>query len=222
MVERKNPVYLFIGQDSLAKEVKIKKIKEGLLTRQTQDFNQDVLYAKELSLINFQERLLYLPLRAQKRIIVIKGAQHLKQETKDFILKYVEKPQSQVILVLDADSYDPQDEFIKYMHKCAQVFHFKEPLPLDAFALGRQINLRKTDYAVRILRQLLQNGEKPERILGGLRYSCEKDIVNPLERRRRLKFLLDCDIDIKTGMLKADFALEKLVVKLCCLSEPSG
>jgi DNA polymerase III delta subunit len=73
-----------------------------------------------------------------------------------------------------------------------------------------------------VLNQLLKKGERPERILGGLRYSWENSIATPLETRRRLKALLNCDIDIKTGRLKADFALERLVVSLCSLAKPSG
>ncbi len=66
-----------------------------------------------------------------------------------------------------------------------------------------------------IERRLLENGERPERILGGLRYAVEKTTYHPLESKKRLKFLLNCDTDIKTGRLKAEFALERLVVALC-------
>ena len=78
----------------------------------------------------------------------------------------------------------------------------------------------RTHYEVTVdhfLSKLLEEGERPERILGGLRYAWERDAASPLETRRRLKALLTCDIEIKTGKIKPVFALERLVIKLCGL-----
>lgn len=227
MVKKENSVYLFIGQDSLSKDIKLKRLRQEFLKKDTEQFNLDILYAKELNLISLQERFLSLPLKAKKRIIVIKGAQDLKEDIKEFILKYVKSPHPQILLVLDinlasgprgwVNRIKPTDEFIGHLTRYVQTYRFKEPEHLDTFTLCRQIDLKKADYALRVLNQLLKNGEKPEWILGGLRYSWQRDITNPFELRRRVKLLLNCDLDIKTGRLKADFALEKLVVKVCCL-----
>ena len=67
MVKKESPVYLFIGQDSLSKDIRLKKLKEEFLDPQTQYFNLDVLYARELNLKDLQERLLCLPFKAKKR-----------------------------------------------------------------------------------------------------------------------------------------------------------
>ena len=71
MVKKDSPVYLFIGQDSRSKDLKLKRIKEELLPAAITDFNLDVLYARELNLVELQEKLLSLPCKAEKRIIVI-------------------------------------------------------------------------------------------------------------------------------------------------------
>jgi len=215
-------VYLFIGQDSLSKDIQLKRIKEQFLAQKIEDFNLDILYAKELNLLELQERLLSLPLKAKKRIIVIKDAQRLKENIKEFILKYFQNPQPKILLVLDINRQDPKDEFIKNITRFSKTFRFRETPHLDAFTLTRSIRLKNMDYSLRLLNQLLKNGEKPERILGGLRYAWERDILNPLQRRKRLKLLLNCDIDIKTGRLKPDFALERLVVRLCGFDKPLG
>jgi len=215
-------VYLFIGQDSISKEARLKKIKEEFLSKGIEQFSFDTLYAKDFNLKQFQERLLFFPFKSPKRIIVIKNAQDLKEEIRDFILRYIKKPFSRVLLVLDITSagYDREEkleEFIHTLTRYAQVVRFREePRGVDSFMLARQIDLKKPEYALRILNQLYRDGEKPERILGGLRYSWQKYTKDPLEKRKKLKHLLNCDIDIKTGKLKADFALEKLIVKLCC------
>jgi DNA polymerase III delta subunit len=123
---------------------------------------------------------------------------------------------------LDIEHLDHKDEFINSIYRYVKILRFKESVPVDTFTLSRQINLKKPDYALRILNQLLREGERPERILGGLRYVWEKDVTSPQEARRRLRFLLDCDLDIKTGRLKPLYALEKLVIKLCSAGKPFG
>jgi len=222
MVKKEGLVYLFIGQDSFSKDIRLKRIKEEFLNKNTEYFNLDILYAKELNLLTLQERLLSLPLKAKKRLIIIKDSQGLKEEIKDFILQYVKKPQNRVLLVLDTDKPSFRDEFIRQISRYAEVCRFKEPLHLDTFTLSRSIDFRKTGHALWVLKQLLENGEKPERILGGLRYAWENSIAQPPETKRKLRVLLNCDIDIKTGRLKPDFALERLVVNLCSLVKPSG
>lgn len=217
MVEKESSVYLFIGQDSFSKDIQIKKIKEQFLSKELEYFNLDILYTKELNLIDLQERLLSLPVKAKKRILIIKDAQSLKEDIKEFLLNYVKNPPSKILLILDINRHNPKDEFIRHITRYCKTFRFREPLYFDTFTLSRYISPRSADSALRILHQLLKNGEKPERILGGLRYVWEKDTINPLERRKRLKTLLNCDLDIKTGRLKPDFALEKLVIKLCGL-----
>jgi DNA polymerase III delta subunit len=215
-------VYLFIGEDSLSKNIKINQLKQELLAKDIEQFNLDILYAKDLTLTVLQERFLCLPVKAKKRLIIIKDAQDLKEDIRAFILRVAKNSLTRVVLVLDIDRKDRDDEFINRIQRLAKVFQFKESARLDTFALSRQIELRKPDYALRLLNQLLMNGERPERILGGLRYSLERNTDNPLEINQRLKLLLNCDLDIKTGRLKPNFALEKLVVSLCRLKKSFG
>jgi len=215
-------VYLFIGEDILSKNIKINQLRQELFAKDIEQFNLDILYAKDLTLTSLQERLLCLPVKAQKRLIIIKDAQNLKEDIRAFILKVAKNSLPKVILLLDIERKDRDGEFINRIQELAKIFQFRESAHLDTFALSRQIELRKPDYALRLLDQLLRNGERPERILGGLRYSLERNTDNPLEINQRLKLLLNCDLDIKTGRLKPNFALEKLVVSLCRLKKSFG
>lgn len=215
---RGSPVYLFIGEDPLSKDLRLKKLKEEYLTQDTEYFNFETLYAKELNLTALQEKLLCLPLKSKKRIIVIKDAQDLKEDIKGFLLKIAESPYPKIVLILDINKYLPYDNFIRQISRHSQVFRFKESPHLDAFILSRSIDSKKAGYALWVLNQLLRNGEKPERILGGLRYSWENRVASRLQVRKKLKVLLNCDIDIKTGRLKPAFALERAVISLCCLA----
>lgn len=208
-------IYVFVGQDSFSKDAQLKKIKEQFLKKELEQFNFDILFARELTLKDLQERLLCLPLNSPKRIVVIKDAGNLQEGIKEFIINYAKKPYKQVLLILDLDSQGKRNGFLGRLSRFAKLFRFKEAVLVDTFTLNRQINLRRPDYALRVLNKLLKEGERPERILGGLRYAWEKDVSSPIQMKRRLQALLDCDRDIKTGSLQPPFALEKLVINLC-------
>ena len=212
-------VYLLVGQDVPAKEQQLAKIKAAHLTKETADFNQDTLYARDTTLNRLQESLLFLPFEATTRLVLLKDAQKLKEESKAFLCEYVKKPAPGVVLVLDMERQEYRDAFIAKLSPYARVCTFKQEPRIDTFTLGRTIETRKMDTALRLLHQLLDKGEKPERIMGGLRYAWEQDTVSLPEAKRRLKLLLNCDIDIKTGRLKPEFAMEKLVISLCALTK---
>jgi DNA polymerase III delta subunit len=210
-------VYLFIGQDSLSKDIQLKKIKDEILPRQVEDFNMDVLHPQGLSLKKLQERFLSLPVNSSHRIVLIKDAASLKDELKEFILGYLSKPDKRLCLILDVEHQDYRDNFISTAQRFAKVLRFKEELKVDAFSLARQIQAKRSDLALKVLNHLFSEGERPERILGGLRFVFEKEGFRAQESRKKLKLLLACDYDIKTGKLKPVFALERLVVSLCSL-----
>ena len=217
MVAKDGSLYLLIGQDAPSKDVKINKIKESFLSKNLEHFNLDTLYGRELALKFFQEKAVLLPVQAKKRIIIIRQAQAMKDDIKKFILENLATILSKIILILDIGRFDSKDDFLRKISAQALVYRFGEQVQADAFTLSRQIEFKKTDYALKTLSKLLENGERPERILGGLRFAWERRSGSSAGITKRLKLLLNCDIDIKTGKLKPEFALEKLVVSLCAL-----
>jgi DNA polymerase III delta subunit len=210
-------IYLFVGQDSLSKDAQLSKLKTQFLPKETEEFNLDILYARELPLKTLQEKLLCLPAGSDKRLVVIKEAEALKEGLRDFLLRYAKEPYSKTVLVLDFDCLDRKNTFLQQIQRYARAFRFRETVKPDTFSLGRYIALKKPAEALRILNQLLKDGERPERVLGGLRYVWERELDTGQETKKRLKSLLSCDIEIKTGRLKPVFALEKLVLSLCGL-----
>jgi DNA polymerase III delta subunit len=215
-------VYLFVGEDSPAKDTQLKNIRKEFLAKGTEQFNLDILYARELTLKDLQEKLIYLPLKTSNRILLIKHAQDLKQGLREFILDFVKVEHRQTVLILDFDRQERKDTFLNRITRYAKAYRFRETQAIDTFTLSRQIALKQPGYALRVLNQLLKDGERPERILGGLRYAWERENANPPEAKKRLKALLNCDIDIKTGRLKPIFALERLVLSLCGSGKPLG
>lgn len=215
-------VYLFVGQDphrkdsqQSLKDLQLKSIKDEFLPKNLTHFNLDILHADSLSLKELQEKLSALPMGVHKRIVVIKNADELKPEIEDFILTWSKKDIKDMLLLLDVVKQDKKGSFLKQISKIAKVFRFEEKVTLSTFDLNRSIEERRTDHAIKLLEQLLKDGERPERVLGGLRYSLENSRKGLPEIKRKVRMLLDCDIEIKTGKFKPVFALERLVVKLC-------
>jgi DNA polymerase III delta subunit len=222
MVTQEPCLYLLLGEDALAKDAKIKSLKDEFLPPQLENFNLDVLYGRELKLKDLQERLLALPIKAKKRLLLIRDAGSLRQELKDFLLKYSRKPHPWLVLVLDFPFSGSRDEFILSLSRQARVLRFRQTLRPDTFVLARLINSARSDAALKVLHQLLEEGKKPEWLLGGLRYATERDIPDSAQKTKRLKLLLNCDLEMKTGRLKSAFALERLVVSLCRASQRPG
>ena len=219
-------LYLFIGQDSpykdsqlSSKDFHLKNIKEEHLSKEVAEFNFDTLYAGSLSLKELQEKLSALPIRALKRIVVIKDAQELKADLEDFITLWVKKDIKDIILLLDMADQERKSQFLTNISKSAKIFRFGQKIDLNTFNLTRLVEESKPGHAMKVLDQLIKDGERPERILGGLRYALEKSKLSLPEVKRRVRLLLECDLEIKTGRIRPVFALEKLVVKLCALRQ---
>ena len=214
-------VYLFIGQDSPAKDVKITSLRHELFpSKDSEDFNFDIIYGDELDLKKLQEVLFRLPLKAKQRMVWLRKCQKLKENIKDYLTGYVKNPLKHVTLVLDVERFDRRDGFQNEIGRSSSVSRFQDKQSVNAFTLGDEIDRRSAKSSLNILQQLLADGAKPETIMGALRYGWEKSSLPVSEKKRRFKFLLNCDIDIKTGRLKPAFALERLIISLCCSTPP--
>ena len=220
MVRKEPWLYLLSGQDSLSKDAKISQIKKALLPAQIESFNLDILHSEGLNLKLLQEKLLCLPVRTKKRLLIIRQAESLKEELRGFLLEYSKDPPRHLVLILDSELFNPKDEFFLRIVKAAQVFRFRESIPVNTFTLVRQIEAKRTDSALKLLHQLLQSGEKPERILGGLRHALLRNAGGVRQVKSISRLLLDCDFTLKTSRIRPDFALEKAVVELCCFGGP--
>ncbi|MFC1658791.1 hypothetical protein ACFL1D_05355 [Candidatus Omnitrophota bacterium] len=218
--------YLFIGEDEFSKDVQLEKIKQELKLGKLELFNFEILYSKGLDLKTLQERFLLLPVKSKQRLILIKDAGGLSPRIKEYILSLLKKPLAHLSLILEARSVDKRDKFFQQISRCCKLINFRQSIQVNAFTLARQIMRpapgpgiisrdRQIKPAMRLLRQLLLQGERPERILGALRYQLHKERLKISAKKKRLSLLLNCDIDIKTGRLKPDLALEKLLLRLC-------
>jgi len=210
--------YLFVGQDSASKDIRLEKLKQEFLSPESKAFNFDCLYARELTLPQLQEALLRLPAGAKRRVILVREAERLKENIKEFLSRRLKEPLGHAVLILDVNKTQGNDVFLRRILPFVKLVRFQEKEALNTFRLSQEIEGRRAAVGLKVLNSLLADGEKPERIIGGLRYSWQKGYLPDEERSRRLRLLLRCDLDIKTGRLKPVFALERLIIGLCCFS----
>ena len=220
-------LYLFIGEDEPAKQEKIHSLKSELLKKGFEDFNYEALDAKELTLPILKEALSRLPAESPQRIMVIKNIFRLPDELKDYFTAQMEKLPKDLSIILEA-SVIPKEEsaFFNKISRYGKVIPFKTKEKINAFGLARAIERKDADSALNMLIDLFRNGEKPERILGALRYQFVKsdfsftapDSLKLKEKKEKVSLLLETDLNLKTGKVKPEFALEALVVKLCGLA----
>ena len=121
-----------------------------------------------------------------------------------------------ITLILDVSIATAESgRFMSALLKSAKVINFRNKPEINAFDLGRAIERKSAERALNILADLFANGERPERILGALRYQFVRPGVRPEESRDKIRLLLETDNNLKTGRIKPVFALEALVVRLC-------
>lgn len=209
--------YLFLGEDFLTKEKKVDFIKKDLLKgKDTAFFDLEILHAKDLDSRRLSEAIKQFPALSNGRLIIIKDIDKLHPSCREQLVSYLKKPIAKIALVLETDKFDIKDAFVSQLCHLCRVVNFQKARPLDVFSLGQAVSRKRPVEALRILFQLLQAGEKPQKILGVLIWQWKKieTSLSPVEFKQGLQMLLKADMDIKRGRLKPHLALEVLVARL--------
>ena len=210
--------YLFLGQDTLAKDTKLTELKKQFLKiKEAFEFDLETLYAQALGSDELKKSLLNLPVISKKRVVVIKDAHKLSPHNKELIEEFISDAPDYLILILDSEIWEAKDSFVKKISPFAKVIPFEQRPELNVFALTNTIATRNAMESLKILTQLLVKGDHPLQIMGGLvwYWGKSKDRM-PAERfKKGLLALEETDLNIKRSRLKGEHALEVLIVKLC-------
>ncbi len=209
--------YLFLGQDLTAKDAKIAEIKKKICpSPESLKFDCETLYAQKLGPDELKKALMAIPAVSKNRLVIIRECQKLTAQNKELILEFSGNP-GPCVLVLESQKADLTDAFIKTMSRTAKVLNFKNEEPLNVFNLTRAIAIKKPAEALKILSALLDQGDQPLQIMGGLVWFW-KDARRGFsgeEFKKGLLALQEADLNIKRSRLNPNHALEVLVVKLC-------
>lgn len=212
--------YLFLGEDSLAKDRKIAEIKKNLHpSNEALKFDYEILHAAKLAPAALKKSLLALPAVAPKRLIVIRAMAKLDSHNKKLILECLATKTLNLVLILDFDEDNPNTSFIKKLIPYVKTSYFRKGIKRNVFDMTKMMSKRNPKEALKILSDLLTSGDHPLQIMGALVWFWGKR-QNQLSADRFKKGLLmlkEADVNIKRSRLKPEYALEVVVVKLCLL-----
>ncbi|OGX07185.1 MAG: hypothetical protein A2Y06_05310 [Omnitrophica WOR_2 bacterium GWA2_37_7] len=148
--------------------------------------------------------------------MILHTCQKLSDQNKKIILEFAQIDEDKVVLILDSDSAASKNSFIQELYKRAEVLSFSKGRPLTAFSMEEDILSCNPKGALQVLFVLLENGQMPVWILGGILSFWQKNKRRMAESRYKkgLLELQEADLNIKRTRINVQHALEILVVKL--------
>ncbi|NOY77907.1 MAG: DNA polymerase III subunit delta [Calditrichaeota bacterium] len=100
------PVYLFYGSEDYLIKGSLKQITDKLISKEVRDFNYDLLYGEEVTGETIIGIATSFPMMAQRRLVIVQHVDRLNEAGKRLLLRYVENPAPQTVLVLVSDRND--------------------------------------------------------------------------------------------------------------------
>ncbi len=209
-------VYLLLGDDTAAKDVKIAEIKSKIFKdQQSALFDFDNLDAKELSAQALKKSLMSLPVAAAKRLIVLRQVHKLKAADITVLLNFCKKPLDHCDLILESTEKTLKGD-LKDLPLHAKGMVFGTPEGPNVFDMTRLITSRRGADALKMLNGFYQAHTHPLQIMGALVWYWGKEgrSLGKEKFERGLKALEAADLNIKRSRLDPEHAVEKLVVEL--------
>ena len=97
---RVKPIYLLTGEEPYYIDKISDFIEDNILEEQEKEFNQTVMYGRDIEIEDIVGAAKRFPMMAEKQVIIIKEAQYLSR-TIDKLAAYAKNPQPSTVLVLN-------------------------------------------------------------------------------------------------------------------------
>jgi DNA polymerase-3 subunit delta len=94
------PAYHFQGDEDFLKDSWVRDVIEAATDPATRDFNLETRRGGELDARALSNALDALPMMASRRVLVVRDVSALKKEARGVLLKYLERPATDTVLVL--------------------------------------------------------------------------------------------------------------------------
>ncbi|MDX1683764.1 MAG: DNA polymerase III subunit delta [Saprospiraceae bacterium] len=122
------PVYFLHGQEPYYIDKITTTVEQSVLTESEKAFNQEVLYGKDIGFKNVLDICQQYPMMAERRVVVIKEAQYMRDLEK--LLPYVQKPTPTTILVIahKHKKLDGRTSFAKTLKSSSAIVFESKPL----------------------------------------------------------------------------------------------
>lgn len=99
-----DPAYYIFGEDDFQKEDALKQLQTAALDPATRDFNLEARRGADLDAATLASLLSTPPMMAERRVVVIRDVTALKKDARKTLDAYLEKPASDLVVLLTAPS----------------------------------------------------------------------------------------------------------------------
>ncbi len=120
-------LYLIYGEELFLVDEAIKALKAAVLTAGASDFNYDSFYAPESNPSQVRDAVEMLPVMTEKRLVIYKNVDTLKEEAWLRLLPVIEEPIDSTCLVLIATKIDKRKKAIKALQETGVLVELKKP-----------------------------------------------------------------------------------------------
>jgi DNA polymerase III subunit delta len=121
------PIYLLYGEETFLVDEALKAIKKKVLVEGAQDFNYDSFVAPDNSAAQVRDAVETLPMMCDRRLVIYKNVESLKDENWAELEPVFEKPIDSATLVLVASKIDKRKKVFKKLQAHAILVELKKP-----------------------------------------------------------------------------------------------
>ena len=121
------PIYFFMGEEPYYIDKLTEFIEQNVLQEHERDFNQTILYGRDVSMEDVIGTAKRFPMMADRQVVVVREAQELSR-TIDKLEAYAENPQSTTVLVFayKYKTLDKRKKITKVLDKTGVVYESKK------------------------------------------------------------------------------------------------
>jgi DNA polymerase-3 subunit delta len=152
-------IYLIIGEEAFMVDDAIDRIRGRVLSKELEDFNLDIFYGQAADLSQVRDTIETLPLMAEKRLVLIKEAQDIKDKDLESLFPIIDNPVSSTVLVLSTKKIDQRKKIYKKCEQNGCVVKLQRPyenqIPSWIQYLAKRNRTAMTPDAIQLLQQLV-------------------------------------------------------------------
>lgn len=120
-----SPVYFFYGPEELLKEEAVQSLIQRLVQQELRDFNLDILYGDETDWAQIIDRVMALPMMAERKVVMVRNVNQLTPSSRKRLLERLVTPFPHACLILTAPEVKSSEQFYKELEKVACHVNFR-------------------------------------------------------------------------------------------------
>lgn len=153
------PLYFLFGDEPYLLNQCVERFKFAVLDETAVDFNYDLFYASDASVVAISDAVETLPMMAERRLVILKEAQELTDKEWVQLEPLLENPVSSTVFVILASRADKRKKPIRTLIESANCVEFKKPyenqIPSWINYIAENLGLKISKDAIHLLHKLV-------------------------------------------------------------------